>query len=70
MGANAVGMSTVPECLAGNHCGMKVVGISSITNYAAGMVDSEITHDETMEFGALAAVNLEKLLRGFMQHIS
>lgn len=65
MGANAVGMSTVPECLVARHCGMRVCGISSITNYAAGMTGEELTHHETMEFGAIAAVNLDKLLRAF-----
>lgn len=69
MGANAVGMSTVPECLTARHCGMKVCGVSSITNYAAGMTDGELTHDETMEFGAIAAVNLDKLLREFTKKI-
>jgi len=50
-GADAVGMSTVPEAIVARHMGMEVIGISCITNMAAGINDQPINHDEVMETG-------------------
>ena len=51
LGADAVGMSTVPEIIVGRHCGMKVMGVSCITNMAAGILEQELDMYEVIETG-------------------
>lgn len=63
LGADAVGMSTVPEALAARHLGIKVLGISCITNLAAGISDETINHEEVMETGAKVANIFKELLK-------
>ncbi|MEP7211758.1 MAG: purine-nucleoside phosphorylase [Acidobacteriota bacterium] len=62
LGADAVGMSTVPEAIAARHQGMKVLGISCITNFGAGMTLEAINHEEVMETGARVAEVFRELL--------
>ena len=69
LGADAVGMSTVPEAIAARHQGMKVLGISCITNMAAGMSDEIINHQEVMETGAKVASIFKELLRRIIARI-
>jgi purine-nucleoside phosphorylase len=61
-GADAVGMSTVPEAIVARHMGMRVLGISCITNMAAGISDQPINHDEVMETGRRVRDTFARLL--------
>jgi len=61
-GADAVGMSTVPEVIAARHCGLDVLGLSLITNMAAGVLDEVLGHDEVMEIGQLKTKDMQRLV--------
>ena len=63
LGADAVGMSTVPEAIIARHMGIKVLGISCITNMAAGVLDQPINHEEVIETGERVRATFSELLR-------
>lgn len=62
IGSDAVGMSTVVEAIAANHCGMKICGISCISNLAAGMTDQPLSHKEVQEAADKVAPLFKKLV--------
>lgn len=65
-GADAVGMSTVPEVIVATALGMKCVAVSLITNKAAGISPVPLAHDEVLQVGREAAAKFEQLIRGFV----
>jgi purine-nucleoside phosphorylase len=70
IGADVVGMSTVPEVIVANHMGMKVLGISCVTNMAAGILPQKINHEEVLETGAMVRDTLVKFLKALLPRLN
>jgi purine-nucleoside phosphorylase len=69
LGADAVGMSTVPEAIAARHMGVEVLGISCITNLAAGVLPQPLVHDEVMETARRVRGSFIALLEGILERL-
>jgi purine-nucleoside phosphorylase len=67
LGADATGMSTVPEVVVARHMGARVIGISCITNQAAGITGAELSHDEVTETATRVRATFERLLDGILE---
>jgi xanthosine phosphorylase len=65
LGADAVGMSTVPEVILARHCGLRVAAVSAITNLAEGMGGEELSHEQTLRNAEVAARDLVRLAERF-----
>ena len=69
LGADAVGMSTVPEVIVARALGLRVLGFSCVTNLACGLAAAPITHDEVLETTARVAARLQQLVRGIVSKL-
>ena len=70
IGADLVGMSTVPETIVANHMGMKVLAISCVTNMAAGILPQKINHEEVLETGRRVRDTFVRLLKGVIPEVA
>ena len=70
IGADLVGMSTVPEVIVANHMGMKVLAVSCVTNMAAGILPQKINHEEVLEAGEMVRETLLKFLKALVPRLA
>ncbi|MDR1944241.1 MAG: purine-nucleoside phosphorylase [Synergistaceae bacterium] len=70
LGADVVGMSTVPEVIAANHMGMRVAAISCVSNYAAGVTTQKLNHQEVLDAMNRSGESMTRMIRGFLRKIS
>ena len=69
LGADAVGMSTVPEAILARHCGLRVAAVSAITTLAGGMGGEPLSHEQTLRHAAAAADDLSRLVAAFAEEL-
>jgi xanthosine phosphorylase len=69
LGADLVGMSTVPEVIAARHAGLRVAAVSAVTNLAEGMGGEELSHEQTLRVAAEGAERLGPLLERFLEEL-
>ncbi len=69
LGANAVGMSTAPEAIVANYCGLKILGISCLTNYAAGVSETTLNHQEVIDTANRVKESFKNLLSEILKSI-
>jgi xanthosine phosphorylase len=67
IGGDAVGMSIVPDVVPARHCGLKVVGLSVITNLAEGMSPFALSHEQTLKYAAIGATDMVTAILGFLK---
>jgi xanthosine phosphorylase len=70
LGADVVGMSVVPEVVPARHCGLKVVGVSVVTNLAEGLSPFPLSHEQTLKYAAIGAESLIKLILAFVENVA
>lgn len=69
LGGDAVGMSTVPEAIVGNYCGLNILGISCITNAASSETSGQLSHEEVIEAANSAKIKFKSLILSVLQHL-
>ena len=69
LGADAVGMSTVPEAVVARHCGLKCIGITCITNMAAGIKNEKLTHEDVKETALKVESNFKQVIKELIKEI-